>query len=63
MSFEGKRFGKARLRAVLEQGRDEDRGASAADIMDRVFRELRQFGGLRIRPDDTTLLIVRYPGA
>jgi serine phosphatase RsbU (regulator of sigma subunit) len=62
MSFEGQRFGKRRLREVLESIAAEGERASANGAIGRVLRELRQFGGLTVRQDDTTLVAVTYTG-
>ncbi|HZW09220.1 MAG TPA: GAF domain-containing SpoIIE family protein phosphatase [Phycisphaerales bacterium] len=60
MSFEGQRFGKPRLRRVLESISAEGERPSANAAIGRVLRELRQFGGLTVRQDDTTLVAVAY---
>lgn len=62
MSFEGQRFGKARLRGVLEAMPAEGEKPSANGAIGRVLRELRQFGGLTVRQDDTTLVAALYVG-
>jgi len=62
ISFEGERFGKARLRRVLESLATEPSRSIAHEAIGRVLRELRQFGGLTVRPDDTTLVAVSYLG-
>lgn len=59
MSFEAKRFGKPRLRALVAQLRERGHADSAHAVLGRVLRELRQFGGLTVRPDDTTIVVVR----
>jgi serine phosphatase RsbU (regulator of sigma subunit) len=63
MSFEGERFGKVRLRRVLESLAAEPEPDPAHAAIGRVLRELRQFGGLSARQDDTTLVAVAYRGA
>jgi phosphoserine phosphatase RsbU/P len=57
MSFEGERFGKARLRRLL--GVETPGARSALDLLDSIVRALRQFGGLSVRQDDSTLVVVR----
>ena len=62
MNFQSERFGKARLFAMLHALYEEDKHASATIILGRIVRELRQFAGLHIRPDDTTIIVARYLG-
>ncbi|MBK7403225.1 MAG: SpoIIE family protein phosphatase [Phycisphaerales bacterium] len=59
MSFSGERFGKGRLRALLEDMHGKPHETSAPAALSRILRELRQWGGLTIRPDDTTLVVAR----
>ena len=59
MSFSGERFGKARLRALVEDMHGKPHAASAPAALSRILREMRQWGGLTIRPDDTTLVVAR----
>jgi phosphoserine phosphatase RsbU/P len=58
-SFEGKKFGKARLRQAVLDLLAREPEAAAARIVEHVFWELRQFGGLLDRPDDQTVVVVR----
>jgi sigma-B regulation protein RsbU (phosphoserine phosphatase) len=59
LNFEKRKFGKARLRqGVLDLLAREPR-AGAARIVDHIFWELRQFGGILERPDDQTVVVVR----
>jgi len=62
MSFEANRFGKPRLRELVGQLRERGHAGSAAAVLARILRELRQFGGLTVRPDDTTIVVVRRVG-
>lgn len=59
MSFEGQRFGKPRLRALLTRLAESGGAVSAHEILAWITRELRQFGGLSVRQDDSTLVVVR----
>ena len=62
MNFQSERFGKARLSAMLRMLYTEDKHARATIVLGRIARELRQFAGLHIRPDDTTIIVARYLG-
>jgi sigma-B regulation protein RsbU (phosphoserine phosphatase) len=57
--FNGKRFGRARLRQAVLDFLAQDRDASAGKIVDHIFWSLRQYGGLRERPDDQTVVVLR----
>ncbi len=59
MSFEAQRFGKDRLRTLVAHLREQGHADSAHEVLGSILRELRQFGGLTVRPDDTTLVVVR----
>lgn len=58
-NFEGRRFGKARVRQTLLNALIENPNAPAASIVERVMWEVRQFAGLSAAPDDLTLVVVR----
>ena len=58
-NFEGKRFGKNRLRDVLIKILTQDPNASAAKIADAILWEVRQHAGLAPRTDDKTLVVAR----
>lgn len=59
-NFDGERFGKRRIREALIKCLTEKPTATAAEIVERVLWELRQFVGLsRARSDDKTVLAVR----
>lgn len=62
MNFEANRFGKPRLRELVGRLRERGHADSAAAVLARILRELRQFGGLTVRPDDTTIVVVRRVG-
>ncbi len=59
MSFDAERFGKPRLHRLLSQLSDQKRPGNAHDVLGGILRELRQFGGLAVRQDDSTLVVVR----
>jgi sigma-B regulation protein RsbU (phosphoserine phosphatase) len=59
LDFNGKKFGKPRLRQAVLNLLAQEPGASASKIVDQVFWELRQFGGILERPDDQTVVVVR----
>lgn len=59
LDFDGKKFGKPRLRQTVLSLLARDPSAAAAKIVDQVFWELRQFGGILERPDDQTVVVVR----
>ncbi|MFG0258765.1 MAG: hypothetical protein ACF8LK_00320, partial [Phycisphaerales bacterium JB041] len=58
-SFGGQRFGKNRLLAMLTQLGEHDHTSSAYEVLGSILRELRQFGGLTVRQDDSTIVVVR----
>jgi sigma-B regulation protein RsbU (phosphoserine phosphatase) len=58
-NFSGERFGKKRLRAAVLKALTENPDATAAQVVDRVMWEVRQFAGLSPRPDDQTVIAVR----
>jgi sigma-B regulation protein RsbU (phosphoserine phosphatase) len=58
-NFEGKRFGKKRLRAAILKALAENPDAAATAIVDHIMWEVRQFAGLSPRPDDQTVIAVR----
>jgi sigma-B regulation protein RsbU (phosphoserine phosphatase) len=58
-NFEGKKFGKKRLREAVQGLLSREPAAPAARIVEQVFWELRQFGGILERPDDQTVVVVR----
>lgn len=58
-SFQGERFGRARLQQAVLNGLTMQTRATAAIILERVFWELRSFTGLRGQTDDQTVVIVR----
>lgn len=57
--FEDRRFGRARLREAVLAELAREPGASAAQIVERIFWELRQFAGLAPRGDDQTVGVLR----
>ncbi|MBN4052620.1 SpoIIE family protein phosphatase, partial [bacterium AH-315-K20] len=59
MSFESERFGKPRLLNLLSHISEQKHPHSAHDLLGNILRELRQFGGLAVRQDDSTLVVVR----
>ncbi|HYE62617.1 MAG TPA: GAF domain-containing SpoIIE family protein phosphatase [Phycisphaerales bacterium] len=59
VNFAGQRFGKARVRQAVLNAVREIKDCTAAQMIDRVLWEVRQFAGLAPRPDDLTLLAVR----
>jgi len=59
LNFEGRKFGKKRLRSAVLELLAREPEAPAARVVEHVYWELRQFGGLRERPDDQTVVVVR----
>lgn len=59
VNFAGERYGKRRTRDAVSRLLTERPDATAADIVDRILWDLRQFAGLATRPDDLTLVVVR----
>lgn len=59
MSFDAERFGKPRLLELLSGMNAREYPHNAYDVLGSILRELRQFGGLAVRQDDSTLVVVR----
>jgi len=58
-NFEGKRFGRPRLRASLASLLAAEPNASAERILDHLRWEIRRFVGLAPQKDDETIVVVR----
>ncbi|MEO1534541.1 MAG: GAF domain-containing SpoIIE family protein phosphatase [Planctomycetota bacterium] len=58
-NFEMKRFGKRRLIDALLTTLEAAPAASAAEVVEGVFWQIRQFVGLSPQADDQTLLVMR----
>jgi len=58
-NFSGQRYGKKRLRDSLLRSLTEQPDGSAADILERILWDLRQFSGLSARSDDRTIVVMR----
>jgi sigma-B regulation protein RsbU (phosphoserine phosphatase) len=58
-NFASARFGKSRVRTAVLNAVNEIPGCTAAQMVDRIQWEVRQFAGLSPRPDDLTLVAVR----
>lgn len=56
-SFEGKRFGRERVRQAVVAA--SSGGGSARDIVNHVLWETRRYVGLNYRPDDMSIVAVR----
>lgn len=59
VDFSNKKFTKRRLHQAVLNALAQNKDATAAQIIERVFWEIRQFAGLTRRPDDQTLVVVR----
>lgn len=59
VNFAGERFGKARVRAAVLAELTDRPDATAAQVLEKILWEVRQFAGLTPRPDDLTLIVVR----
>jgi sigma-B regulation protein RsbU (phosphoserine phosphatase) len=58
-NFSGQRFGKQRVRQALLNALVENPNATAAQIIERILWEVRQFTGLAGRNDDNTIVVIR----
>lgn len=58
-TFEGGRFGRARLVSAVTELLSTNADAGAAEIVEHVFWQIRQFTGLHRQADDETLVVVR----
>lgn len=58
-NFSNEKFGKKRLKSAVLKALAQNPEATAAQILEAIQWELRQFIGLRDRTDDQTLAIVR----
>lgn len=59
MNFDGKRFGRVRLRQALLELLAKEPEAPASKVLEHVLWSLRQFAGLKERPDDQTVVVLR----
>jgi sigma-B regulation protein RsbU (phosphoserine phosphatase) len=59
VNFAGEKFGKKRLRGAVLRALADKPSATAAEIVERILWEVRQFCGLAPRADDKTLVVVR----
>jgi sigma-B regulation protein RsbU (phosphoserine phosphatase) len=59
MDFSGARFGRARVRRAAQSAASENPRATAAEVLERIFWEIRQFAGLAPRTDDQTVVVLR----
>ncbi|MCL4220164.1 MAG: SpoIIE family protein phosphatase [Phycisphaerales bacterium] len=57
--FQGRRYGRARLRASLLSILKTNPGASAEGILDHLLWDTRRYAGLAPQRDDETLVVVR----
>jgi sigma-B regulation protein RsbU (phosphoserine phosphatase) len=57
--FETKRFGKRRLIDAILTTLESNRAATASEVVEGVFWQIRQFVGLSRQADDQTLLVMR----
>ncbi|RMH14595.1 MAG: GAF domain-containing protein [Planctomycetota bacterium] len=60
--FDGKRFGRARLRASLSHMIETHPEATAEQILDHLIWDTRRYAGLAPQRDDETLVVVRVRG-
>lgn len=59
LDFDGKKFGKPRLRQAVRELLTKEPQAPAARVIEHIFWELRQFGGILERSDDQTVVVMR----
>ncbi len=59
INFDKQRFGKHRLRQAVLAALAANPDAKAADVVERIHWEVRQFAGLAPRQDDFTVVVVR----
>lgn len=62
LNFSGERFGRVRLHQTVLDLLAAEPNASAGRIVEHIFWSLRQFAGVRERPDDQTVVVVRVRG-
>jgi hypothetical protein len=60
--FNGRKFGKLRLREAVLSILAEQPDAPAGRILEHIFWELRQFAGILERPDDQTVVVLHDTG-
>ncbi|MGQ0629374.1 MAG: PP2C family protein-serine/threonine phosphatase [Phycisphaerales bacterium] len=58
-NFDNRKFGRDRIKSAVLNLLTERPGATAAEIVERIIRELRTFCGLRTVHDDVTLVVLR----
>lgn len=59
MNFEGQRFGRKRVHNAVLNVLQAQPDTSAEGILEHILWEVRQFSGLKARPDDQTIVVVR----
>jgi sigma-B regulation protein RsbU (phosphoserine phosphatase) len=59
INFDGQRFGRKRIKESILRVLTENPQATAAEIVERLLWEIRQFAGLSPRQDDRSLVVVR----
>ena len=59
MDFSNQRFGRERLICAIVETLDEEPGASAERVIERIFWHMRQFTGLQPQTDDETVVVMR----
>jgi phosphoserine phosphatase RsbU/P len=59
MDFSGARFGRERVRRAARSAVAANPRATAPEVLERIFWEIRQFAGLARRTDDQTVVVMR----
>ncbi len=59
MNFDGKKFGRDRVRRALLDALAAEPSASAERVAAHLIWEMRRFAGLRTQTDDVTMVVVR----
>jgi sigma-B regulation protein RsbU (phosphoserine phosphatase) len=59
MNFEGKRYGRARLREAIAAVLSTEPEASAERVLEQVVWDMRRFAGLAEQNDDETMVVVK----
>ncbi|MBL8764946.1 MAG: SpoIIE family protein phosphatase [Phycisphaerae bacterium] len=58
-SFEGRKFGKSNLIRILIELFERDSTCNAANVIEHIFWELRQFSGVNLKGDDVTVAVLK----
>lgn len=59
MNFASERFGRSGIYTSVTEALQHNPKACASGVLEHLFWSLRQFAGLQLRPDDSTVVVIR----